>query len=60
MDVYELKLHESLSVNETTEVMRVPGGWIYTRIATSTGLRISSVYVPWTPEFEKASQPEPF
>jgi len=28
--VYNIKLHESLIINENIQVLRVPGGWIYT------------------------------
>lgn len=38
---YSLKLHEVLEVNKNTQVMRVPGGWIYEFLAEE-----SQIFVP--------------
>lgn len=28
-DIFKMELHETLSINGTFTIMRVPGGWIY-------------------------------
>ena len=54
MKLYEIKLHELLPVTSSNyiEVLRVPGGWIYTTYSATTndvgqaGYVPSSVFVP--------------
>lgn len=57
-DIYELKLHESASIEvissaefnspQRIRMIRVPGGWIY-----KIGPYDSPVFVPFNNEFEK-------
>ena len=36
-DIYKLKMHEVATVEDKSiEVIRVPGGWLYSRIFSST------------------------
>jgi hypothetical protein len=58
-DIYELDLHENVIINRCESVTRVPGGWIYMWLHPD-GISVTSTFVPWTPEFNKADQPEPF
>ena len=63
-DIYSLKLHETIKINNpryddcgnvrycyknTTIITRVPGGWIY---GTMTVQGIDSVFVPFNDEFQ--------
>ena len=41
--VWDLEIHEKLKVNNTVDVLRVPGGWIYAWYNTH-------VFVPYTSE----------
>jgi len=62
--VYDLKLHEMLTLEDGTEVRRVPGGWIYTRFQLNQALLPSgdwvenylptSVFVP-VPEYMRGA-----
>ena len=62
-DIFHLKLHEITNVG-SCEVMRVPGGWIYShreyRIAEGMNGRteeyhmVSPVFVPYTDEVRKS------
>ena len=49
--IYNLKLHESVTDNGTN-VMRVPGGWMYRRNG-SLGNDTTSVFVPFNDEFNE-------
>ena len=44
-DIYDLELHETTNIGMFTEVLRVPGGWIYT---ISSGITTSSVFIPYS------------
>jgi hypothetical protein len=50
--IYDLKLHEILQIDDDYEVMRVPGGLVYTRVGFQG--RQSSVFVP----FEVKTKPK--
>lgn len=41
-----LKLHETVSIEDGTQVMRVLDGWVYTFTSLETGDVTSSVFVP--------------
>jgi hypothetical protein len=59
--IYDLKLHEHLSVTNSATCIRVAGGWIYSFIDNFS--RITQyVFVPFSNEFQcppDASQPSP-
>lgn len=53
-NIYNLKLNEALILDDgdyqfSTQVLRVPGGWIYTNFDKSHSLA-SSVFVPYNKE----------
>ena len=48
MDIYNLGLHVFKQLDESTQVMRVPGGWTYTFNNGQTG-----VFVPFDNGFQK-------
>jgi len=62
--VYDLKLHEVIALEDGTEVRRVPGGWIYTRLQLNQVLSPSgdlienylptSVFIPM-PEYMQSA-----
>lgn len=43
--IYDLKLHESIKVRGRLWVSRVPGGWLYEYLGST------SVFVPYNDEF---------
>lgn len=47
-DIYTMKLHEEIFIGNSTGIMRVPGGWIYT-YTHQTGSS-SSVFAPMDSE----------
>ena len=50
--IWELKLHETVSFG-LCEVMRIPGGWIYTYFDSKTGQEATtSVFIPFSIEFK--------
>ena len=55
MDIYSLKFHETLSIEDHSFIRRVPGGWIYVEfvesIAVGEGHFLSPVFVPFNNEF---------
>lgn len=63
--LYEMQLHESLKFSDELCITRVPGGWIYDRIANqyetetinSIGF-INSIFVPFNREFNIPEIPE--
>jgi len=55
-DIYMMKLHETVHIDNYTAVRRVPGGWIYVEMMTDvehqTGVTNStSTFVPFNNEF---------
>jgi hypothetical protein len=46
--IYQLKLHEELTLNRSISVLRVPGGWIYRFDNRDTNY----VFVPFDNGFE--------
>ena len=55
--LYEIGLHEAISPNEggNFQVLRVPGGWVYTFYSENGagGYYVSSCFVPFNNEFQK-------
>ena len=50
--LHEMKLHEVLHPSSCTiEIIRVPGGWIYTSYFEDSG---STVFVPLNDEFQES------
>ncbi len=45
-DIYKLKLHEQIILDNRTVVRRVPGGWIYN----------DSIFVPFDNEFQQVDE----
>jgi hypothetical protein len=52
-NLYDMKLHEFVKIDNKLTVMRVPGGWIYNRFGWDDGdvLR-TSTFVPLNNEFQ--------
>jgi hypothetical protein len=48
-ELYELPLHATLTVTETTKALRVAGGWVY---RFSGGDSPAAVFVPFDNEFQ--------
>jgi hypothetical protein len=49
--IYELKLHESMSIDEDLWVLRVPGGWVY-RFYEESRNKTERIFVPFDCEFQ--------
>lgn len=53
-DIYKLKMHEKIGItNDKVEILRVPGGWIYTIWDRDMW---TSIFVPFNNEFQEAKQ----
>lgn len=50
VNIYTLELHEEVLLKTGTWVLRVPGGWIYTRNSGDEG-SWSDTFVPFSNEF---------
>lgn len=51
MHIHKLKLHEvTTTLNGSLQIVRVPGGWIYTYHRLDEG-QMNSVFVPYNQEF---------
>lgn len=48
-NVYKMKLHENIAINTLIQVLRVPGGWVYTIRRNG---EIGCVFVPFNNEFQ--------
>jgi len=50
-ELLAMNMHETLELNgpENVQILRVPGGWIYTTYVENGtgGYDMSSVFVPW-------------
>ncbi len=44
IDLYKMDVHETVQVNDYTDVMRVLTGWVYTTYTGEGG--VASVFVP--------------
>jgi len=62
-EIYTMELHQRISTDPYTQVVRVPGGWIYRFFQLHYHLReaqgvmeenytIDSIFVPFTDEFQ--------
>jgi hypothetical protein len=49
--IHELQLHESIDIAEDTNVIRVPGGWLYTTHKTCS--HPQTTLVPYNEEFNE-------
>ena len=59
-EIYKLKLHESICIdnacNAKLEIIRVPGGWIYT--VYYPGIQnVNSEFIPFDNEFQRERMP---
>lgn len=56
--LYEMNEGEVIGIGLDADVLRVPGGWIYTKHSESGagGYSISSCFVPWHNEFQDETQ----
>jgi len=55
-NIYEMKLHESIVIGYY-EILRVPGGWVYTHFEEDAKIE-SSVFVPFNNEFQIVTKTE--
>jgi len=47
-DIYELKLHEEILIESIEKnILRVPGGWIYSDYDDIKGVHKNSTFVPF-------------
>jgi hypothetical protein len=53
--IYDLKLHETLKINNYLNVMRVAGGWIYSSVASDD--MFTDIFVPYSEEFKQYDLP---
>lgn len=59
-DIYNMKFHQKEKISPHTEVLRVPGGWIYKFYQPynitddKCDYRISTAFVPWNNEFQRS------
>jgi len=49
--IYDLDLHEFLSIDNANCIMRVPGGWIYLSLVLPSEGSSFGVFVPFNNEF---------
>ena len=50
--IYDLKLHEHLTLSQGFDVTRVPGGWLYQEwVDNGDTTTLSSTFVPYHDEF---------
>lgn len=52
-NLYNIRLHELLQINNYTEVLRVPDGWLYTIYFPKVGDFPVVLFVPYHREFEE-------
>jgi len=53
MNIYTMKLHETVEVDTFTQILRVPGGWIYNTFTENGGSYVvSSTFVRFDNEFQ--------
>ncbi len=54
-DIYKMKLHDVIRTDSLYEVLRVPGGFIYTALsADRIPVPTASVFVPMNSEFRRS------
>lgn len=50
--IYDMRLHETLSLSRYLEVTRVPGGWVY-ELYDPCSEATTAVFVPFDNEFQE-------
>ena len=55
-NIYEMELHDKFMLDDKTQIIRVPGGWIYKSFQADESFlyinySINSVFVPFNNEF---------
>lgn len=53
MNIYALKLHETIEIKKGLIVTRVPGGWLYIHKELAIGSSDQTVFVPFNNEFQE-------
>jgi hypothetical protein len=53
-DMVKMDLHEVKKVNAISSCMRVVGGWVYTIRGVENGRYVTSVFVPFADDEERA------
>lgn len=49
-----MELHETIKIDNFTEVKRVPGGWLYIiRMMFGSEPVLTTTFIPWHNEFQK-------
>lgn len=51
-EIYDLKLHESVRLDNGIVIMRVPGGWIYDCWDCQTDTSKAGTFIPFNNEFQ--------
>lgn len=51
--IYDLEFHGIINIGNYTEVMRVPGGWLYKMYDSQTGFDAIITFVPYNEEFKR-------
>ena len=50
--IYNMELHEEISINSELTVLRVSGGWTYSRyVSGQNEWGVSSTFIPYSTEF---------
>jgi hypothetical protein len=49
-EIYNMKLHETYSIDNRIYILRVPGGWIYYKFSSNG---YATTFVPFNNEFQK-------
>jgi len=53
-EIYRMELHETIKIDNFTEVKRVPGGWLYIiRMMFGSEPVLTTTFIPWHNEFQK-------
>lgn len=55
--VYDLQLHEIITLGKKIRIMRVPGGWIYERVIrkiSDTDFEVVTTFVPYNEDLKGA------
>lgn len=55
-EIYQMELHETAYYNNNWEILRVPGGWIYTQYQFDDSIDTvnTSTFVPFNNEFQES------
>jgi hypothetical protein len=56
-NIYDMKLHDEISLNSFVTIRRVPGGWLYIDFSScSPNSSVTSTFVPSNSEFTGYNQ----